>query len=421
LKKVLVITYYWPPSGGPGVQRVLKFCKYLPEFGWEPIVLTVKDGEYPNIDISLEKEAEELGIKVIKTNTYEPFTAYKWLTRKKSLPSYELNKSNSGFFSMLSKWIRMNYFIPDARKGWIPYGVKAGKELLNNENIDIIFSSGPPHSLHFIAKKLKEISKIPWVADFRDPWTDLFYYDTHKRGTRALNKDAEMEKEILNSADFVTTVSNGTKELLSTKVEDLNSHVIHNGFDPEDFTDIDIPNKNDGTKIITYIGSMSESQVSEAFFRAVSDLIHKDGEKIKIRFIGNMHQRALDLIKEYNLESYTDQLGYINHCEVIIKLFESDLLLLVIPNTKQSKLILTGKLYEYLKSEKPILAIANLKGDAAKIIDQTRSGSVYQYDDVKGIKTFISQNEYQKPIHIDQFSRRELTNELERIFVNTAS
>jgi len=417
----LVITYYWPPSGGPGVQRVLKFCKYLPEFGWEPIVLTVKDGEYPNIDISLEKEAEELGIKVIKTNTYEPFTAYKWLTRKKSLPSYELNKSNSGFFSMLSKWIRMNYFIPDARKGWIPYGVKAGKELLNNENIDIIFSSGPPHSLHFIAKKLKEISKIPWVADFRDPWTDLFYYDTHKRGTRALNKDAEMEKEILNSADFVTTVSNGTKELLSTKVEDLNSHVIHNGFDPEDFTDIDIPNKNDGTKIITYIGSMSESQVSEAFFRAVSDLIHKDGEKIKIRFIGNMHQRALDLIKEYNLESYTDQLGYINHCEVIIKLFESDLLLLVIPNTKQSKLILTGKLYEYLKSEKPILAIANLKGDAAKIIDQTRSGSVYQYDDVKGIKTFISQNEYQKPIHIDQFSRRELTNELERIFVNTAS
>ena len=417
----MVITYYWPPSGGPGVQRVLKFCKYLPEFGWEPIVLTVKDGEYPNIDISLEKEAEELGIRVIKTNTYEPFTAYKWLTRKKSLPSYELNKSNSGFFSMLSKWIRMNYFIPDARKGWIPYGVKAGKELLNNENIDIIFSSGPPHSLHFIAKKLKEISKIPWVADFRDPWTDLFYYDTHKRGTRALNKDAEMEKEILNSADFVTTVSNGTKELLNTKVEDLNAHVIHNGFDPEDFTDIDIPNKNDGTKIITYIGSMSESQVSEAFFRAVSDLIHKDGEKIKIRFIGNMHQRALDLIKEYNLESYTDQLGYFNHCEVIIKLFESDLLLLVIPNTKQSKLIITGKLYEYLKSEKPILAIANLKGDAAKIIDQTRSGSVYQYDDVKGIKTFISQNQYQKPIHIDQFSRRELTNELERIFVNTAS
>ena len=417
----MVITYYWPPSGGPGVQRVLKFCKYLPEFGWEPIVLTVKDGEYPNIDISLEKEAEELGIRVIKTNTYEPFTAYKWLTRKKSLPSYELNKSNSGFFSILSKWIRINYFIPDARKGWIPYGVKAGKELLNNENIDIIFSSGPPHSLHFIAKKLKEISKIPWVADFRDPWTDLLYYDTHKRGARALNKDAEMEKEILNSADFVITVSNGTKELLNTKVEDLNAHVIHNGFDPEDFTDIDIPNKNDGNKIITYIGSMSESQVSEGFFRAVSDLIHKDGQNIIIRFIGNLHQRALDLIKEYNLESYTDQLGYFNHCEVIIKLFESDLLLLVIPNTKQSKLIITGKLYEYLKSEKPILAIANLKGDAAKIIDQTRSGSVYQYDDVKGIKTFISQNQYQKPIHIDQFSRRELTNELERIFVNTAS
>ena len=416
----MVITYYWPPSGGPGVQRVLKFCKYLPEFGWEPIVLTVKDGEYPNIDISLEKEVEELGIRVIKTNTYEPFTAYKWLTRKKSLPSYELNKSNSGFFSMLSKWIRINYFIPDARKGWIPYGVKAGKELLNNENIDIIFSSGPPHSLHFIAKKLKEISKIPWVADFRDPWTDLFYYDTYKRVARALNKDIEMEKEILNSADFVTTVSNGTKELLNTKVEDLNAHVIHNGFDPEDFTDIEIPNKNDGNKIITYIGSMSESQVSEGFFRAVSDLIHKNGENIIIRFIGNLHQRALDLIKEYNLESYTDQLGYCNHCEVIIKLFESDLLLLVIPNTKKSKLIITGKLYEYLKSEKPILAIANLKGDAAKIIDQTHSGSVYQYDDVKGIKNFISQNQHQKPIHIDQFSRRELTKELDRVFVNTA-
>ena len=200
----------------------------------------------------------------------------------------------------------------------------------------------------------------------------------------------------------------------------MNAHVIHNGFDPEDFTDIEIPNKNDGNKIITYIGSMSESQVSEGFFRAVSDLIHKNGENIIIRFIGNLHQRALDLIKEYNLESYTDQLGYCNHCEVIIKLFESDLLLLVIPNTKKSKLIITGKLYEYLKSEKPILAIANLKGDAAKIIHQTHSGSVYQYDDVKGIKNFISQNQHQKPIHIDQFSRRELTKELDRIFVNTA-
>jgi glycosyltransferase involved in cell wall biosynthesis len=420
LKKVLVITYYWPPSGGPGVQRVLKFCKYLPEFGWEPIVLTVKDGEYPNIDLSLEKEAEDLDIRVIKTKTSEPFALYKWMTGKKSMPSYELNKSKSGLLSNLSKWIRMNYFIPDARKGWIPYGVEAVRELLKKEKIDVIFSSGPPHSLHFIAKKLKEEFSVPWVADFRDPWTDLFYYDGHERSASAVRKDAEMEKEILNSADSVTAVSDGTKELLIEKVTDLDAFVIHNGFDSDDFSGITANRNVDGKKIITYVGSMAKSQVSEGFFRAVSDLVHKEKKTIEIRFVGNVHEKALELIHEYNLENQVNRLGYIEHQEVIRKLLESDLLLLVIPNTKKSKLIITGKLYEYLKSEKPILAIAESDGDAARIINDTASGSVFDYDDAEGITSFLNKEDHQKPIQVEQFSRRELTKTLVNVLEETA-
>jgi glycosyltransferase involved in cell wall biosynthesis len=416
LKKVLVISYYWPPSGGPGVQRVLKFCKYLPEFGWEPIVLTVKDGEYPNLDYSLEKEADKLGIRVIKTKTYEPFKFYKWMTGKNSMPSYELNKSKSGLFSKLSKWIRMNYFIPDARKGWIPYGVKAGRELLKNEKIDMIFSSGPPHSLHFIAKKLKEEFSVPWVSDFRDPWTDLFYYDGHERSAIAEKKDAEMEKEILESADGVTTVSDGTKNILTNKGNDININVVHNGYDEDDFCHTAESKIKNSKKIITYVGSMALSQVSEEFFKGISDLIWDNNEDIEIRFIGDVHEKAWELIKSYNLRDKVFHLGYIPHNEVISKLFESDILLLVIPNTKESKLIITGKLYEYLRSGIPILALADLDGDAAKILNDTKSGIVVSHDDAEGIKDIILQKEYELSQNIEQFSRKELTHLLTEIF-----
>jgi len=401
LKKVLVITYYWPPSGGPGVQRVLKFCKYLPEFGWEPIVLTVKDGEYPNIDLSLEKEAESLGIRVMRTKTSEPFALYKWMTGKKSMPSYELNKTKSGNFTKLSKWVRMNYFIPDARKGWIPFGVHAGRELLKNEKIDIIFSSGPPHSLHFIAKKLKEEFNIPWVADFRDPWTDLFYYDGHERSARALKKDAEMEKVILSSADTVTTTSEGITELLEKKSTN-NYHTIYNGYDEDDFKKIqEKPTNGEKSIVITHVGSMAKSQVPRTFFKVISDL-KKDGFNLSLKFIGDLHQTAVNTIREFDLESVIDHKGYLTHSNAVKHMVNSDFLLLIIPKTKKNSSIIPGKVFEYIRSNTPIILIGPKGSEASKIIHQTMKGKSFEYSDESGIAKYL-----QSPQKCDVYSRIE--------------
>jgi len=214
----------------------------------------------------------------------------------------------------------------------------------------------------------------------------------------------------------VTTVSDGTKNILTNKGNDININVVHNGYDEDDFCHTAESKIKNSKKIITYVGSMALSQVSEEFFKGISDLIWDNNEDIEIRFIGDVHEKAWELIKSYNLRDKVFHLGYIPHNEVISKLFESDILLLVIPNTKESKLIITGKLYEYLRSGIPILALADLDGDAAKILNDTKSGIVVSHDDAEGIKDIILQKEYELSQNIEQFSRKELTHLLTEIF-----
>ena len=267
LKKILVATYYWPPSGGPGVQRILKFCKYLPHFGWEPIVLTVQDGEYPRLDQSLLDEAELLKVKVFKTKTIEPYKFFKFLTQKNSLPTFELSKVKESIFSNLAYWIRMNLFIPDARIGWIPFAIKSAKKIILENKIDLIFSSGPPHSSHFIGHRLKRSLSIPWVADFRDPWVDLFYYSDHKRLAISKKLDSILETKILCSADKIITATKGLKLLFENKIK-KNISVVYNGFDEDDFKGLDKKNNKDEKIIVSYVGTIARSQVPHNFFQA---------------------------------------------------------------------------------------------------------------------------------------------------------
>ncbi len=417
MKKVLVITYYWPPSGGPGVQRILKFCKYLPEFGWEPIVLTVKNGDYPNLDYSLEQEVEDLNIRVIKTKTFELFNLYKLIVGKKSLPSFELNQSKKGFLSIISRWLRINCFIPDARKGWIPYGVTAGRDLLTKENIKLIFSSGPPHSLHFIAKKLKEESKIPWVADFRDPWTDLFYLEGYNRLKYSEAADLRKEMQILSSADIITTVSPSIHILLMGKNLRNNVEIITNGYDENDFLGIESKDYTKNSLVISYVGSMAKSQIPKSFFMAMCEL-KKKNIPIKIQFIGNVHPEAVLLIEKLEITDQINFIGYVSHNEAIKYMSASNYLLLVVPNTSNNKGIITGKVFEYLRSKSPVICIAPTDSDVAKIIHETQGGFIFNYDDSKGIVDLIldPKNIYSKNIY--KYDRKELTGQLCQLFSN---
>src|SRR5690606_13755203 len=201
LKKVLIITYYWPPAGGSGVQRVLKFAKYLPEFGWEPVILTVENGEYPALDSSFEDDIPK-GMKVYKTKALEPFHVYKALTgqsRDSKIDTNILKSESENLREKISKWIRLNIFIPDARIGWMAYAVRQGMEIIENENISLIISTSPPQSLQLSAMRIARKSKKPWVADFRDPWTSIAYYQKSKRFALTKKLDHYLEKKVLQS------------------------------------------------------------------------------------------------------------------------------------------------------------------------------------------------------------------------------
>ena len=407
MKKVLVITYYWPPSGGPGVQRIVKFCKYLPHFGWEPIVLTVENGEYPNIDHSLVDEVESLKIKVLKTKTIEPFRIFKFFTKKKSLPTFELNKNKKSIFSNLAYWIRMNLFIPDARIGWLPFAIKSAKKIIRDNKVDLVFSSGPPHSLHFIGRRLKTDLSIPWVADFRDPWVDLFYYSDHKRLKISKKLDELMEREILSKADKIVTATNGLKVLLKNKIQQ-NISVVYNGFDDDDFIGLNKKNKHKEKIIVSYVGTIARSQIPHAFLQSVKKM-NNSGSNIFIHFVGDVDPFLIKVIDDYGLSKHVEKIGYIPHNESIKKMLNSNFLLLIIPKTPDNELIVTGKLFEYIRTGIPIIGIGPSEGDASQILKQTNSGKMFDYSDSLSIMNFLKDNKKSNVFNIEYYSRKSQT------------
>ncbi len=421
MKKVLIITYYWPPAGGPGVQRVLKFAKYLPKFGWQPIILTVKNGEYPAIDTTLENDIPENCI-VYKTNSLEPNNLYKKITGMKSednIPVAVLSEQNVNWKKKIANWIRLNLFIPDAKIGWIPFAVKQGKKIIEEHDPDIIFSSSPPPTVHLIAKKLAKWSGLKWVADFRDPWTDIYHYDEINKNTIAQNYNKNLEKKVLSEADKIFTVSSNIVEIFKKKT-DLKDKIsiIQNGYDPDDLENI--PNNYNYLEFtISYLGKINNQQVPNNFFRILKELTKENKEfqnKLKLQFIGNFCDNIRESIRENNLTGNTDFLSYLPHDKALKKISKSACLLLLIPNAKNNKGILTGKLFEYMGMGKTIIAIGPTTGDAAKIIAKTNTGQMFEYDDETEIKEFllnifhkwskkISLNESHKMNIVKQYSR----------------
>ena len=420
MPKVLIITYYWPPAGGSGVQRWLKFTKYLPLFGYEPIVLTVKpeDAAYPFTDYSLSKDVSP-EVKVYRTKSFNPISLGTKMLGKSSAPTAGFASGNSKKLSTrLTLWLRTHLFIPDPRRGWNCFAYNEAKKLVEQFNPDVVITTGPPHSTHLIGKKLKKRFNIKWVADFRDPWTDIYYYNLLGHSSVSMYIDKKYEKCVLHDADGVVSVSQNLVNLLKSKViADQNKpfKVIPNGFDPEDFTVRNAPASSDVFRI-TYLGTIAQQYNPVSFFDTVRDL-KENGLPIRLRFVGLVSDEVKGVLNQFGLLPICEFFDAVNHSEVPKFLTESHALLLVIPQTEHDKGILTGKLFEYLASYRPIIAIGPAHGDAAEIINRCRAGKMFSRDDVQGLKEFIKalfNNNIHEPDFdaINLFSRKNQSQQL---------
>jgi len=422
MKKVLIITYYWPPSGGAGVQRWLKFAKYLPEFGWQPIILTVDPeyASYPQRDESLSSEIHP-DCLVYTTKSFELYNLYKLVSGKKEVPYGGFaNESKEGLLQKFSKFLRGNFLLPDPRKGWNKYALKKAAELIREFNIETVVTTSPPHSTQLIGLKLKQQFNIRWIADLRDPWTDIYYYNQFHHTALARKIDKTYERAVVENADMLITVSEDVKRIFSEKSDLLiaaKTVVIPNGFDEEDFRISNIPTEN--KKIVTYTGTISEAYNVDCLREALCLLSEDSKSQLLIRFVGKVPASVETKFRSTGLE--IELVGYVDHAKSIEYLLRSDLLLLVIPKVKNNHGILTGKFFEYLASQKPILAIGPTAGDLAKIILETQCGKLFDYEDSKGILQFIQEKlvlpkTTMKAETASQYSRKELTRKLTKLF-----
>ncbi len=391
MKKVLIITYYWPPSGGAGVQRWLKFAKYLPDYGIEPLILTVDPqyASYPQVDKSLEKEIPP-NLKIFKTRSFEALRILSGIFGKKSVPYGGFsNVDRRSFFQMLLRFIRGNFFIPDARVGWNRYAEKKAREIMLTHDIDTIITTGPPHSTHLVGLRLKTSLRVKWIADFRDPWTDIYYYSDMLHSPVVKRIDSMKERRVLLEADGVIAINNSVRDLLVSKTGKADTGkftVITNGFDEEDF---EFPAVVSDSFVITYTGTMSGHYHLQVFFRTLSKLVNKYPElNIKFRLAGNISFSIEKVIKKYGLWDSFESLGYVEHEMLAGILKGSTVLLYVFPKTENYKGS-SGKLFEYLAARRPIIAIDNIESDAAEIINECEAGICFSPEDKEGLMHYL--------------------------------
>ncbi|MBL0310660.1 MAG: glycosyltransferase family 4 protein [Bacteroidetes bacterium] len=387
-KKVLIFTYYWPPSGGIAVQRFLKFSKYLPQFGWEPIIITVKNGSYPYFDESLEKEVPP-DLRVYKTKTFEPFLLYNLLKGKqgKSLPTVEVgSQGNKTSFQKISEFIRANYFIPDARKGWIPYAVKQAEEVLKNEKIAAIITTGPPHSTHLIGLQLKKKFGVKWLADFRDPWTGIIQNQMLPRTASTIAKDESLESEVLQSADTVTVISEGMKEKFEDRTRSL--QVIYNGYDDERFSSPSQALPNEKGFLFTYTGNFLASQNVPQLWDALAEL-KSECPELKLLLIGRVDKEVQKSIEKAEIKDLVVYKDFMPHSEVVSYMWHSSLLLFLLANVEDNKLLMTGKVFEYLPTGTELMGIGPVDGSAQDVMKTANRNSIIDYSDKESMKQRI--------------------------------
>jgi len=433
LKRILIITYYWPPSGGSGVQRWLKFSKYLPKYGWQPIIYTPENPDFNIKDTSLLKDIPKEAI-ILKQPIWEPYQLYRKLSNQKNTDSnFGNTRKKKGLISGLASWVRGNYFIPDPRIFWVKPSVKYLSQYIKENPVDAIVTTGPPHSMHLIGLGLKkQFPGVTWLSDMRDPWANFDLLNAFNLNNHSKRKQQQLEQEVLQSCDGVIMVSPSLPDEFNTF--DRNKlYLINNGFDHEDFI-IDF-NKEDNrvgdTFNIYHTGLLNYIRNPEQLWLALTELCqsHKEfSQKFKLTLIGTVDEQIKqNLLASPILKSKIHVKGYMAHDDLLKEYPNADLMLMIVNKSRNAKAQLTGKLYEYLAVGKPILTLGPLNGDYVDLLKETGLGIFCDNNDKIAIrKALLSQFEnfqQQKTLKknqekINQYSRENLTLKLVNVLDN---
>lgn len=424
-KKILIITYYWPPAGGPGVQRWLKFAKYLPDFGWNPVIYTPENPSYPLVDESLLKDVPQ-NIEMVKTKIWEPYQLAEKLNKsnkKFKAGQFDVGK-NQSWKSRLSIWVRGNFFIPDARVFWVKPSIKFLEQYLKENKIDVVVTSGPPHSLHLIGLGLKKkLPGIKWIADFRDPWTEISYYKHLKLTKSSDRKHRLLESTVFKTADITLATSYTDAE--NFRKAGANAVCITNGFDETDSTK-KISETGSENFTLSYIGVLEQLRNPENLWKSLTTLVKENPEfarNFTLKFAGRVDDRILQNLESGELKNHILNLGYLSHDKAVEEMEKSSLLLITNFPNESSKGIIPGKIFEYLASGKQIISFGPEDADVSRILNETGAGKHFSYHDSERVKNFILEkfelwkqgNLSDNTRNIEQFSRRNLTGKLTEI------
>ena len=419
MKRVLIITYYWPPAGGPGVQRWLYFVKYFKDFGIEPVVYIPKNPHYPLQDESLLNEVPP-DVEIISQPINEPYKFASWFSKKKTkvMSSGIISKKNLSIKDKLLLFIRGNFFIPDARVGWVKPSVTFLQQYLSKNPVEAIITTGPPHSLHSIGMQLKKKVEIQWLADFRDPWTTIHYHDSLRLTNHAKKKHKRLEAAVLQAADTITVTSPTTKveftALTSKPIE-----VITNGFEIRETI---TPELNTQFSL-AHVGSLLSERNPIVLWEVLNELAAEiDGfrDHLEITLAGVIGEEVLTSLTTYGLSENVRNVGYVSHREALQLQHNSQVLLLLEIDSKNTRAIIPGKLFEYLRAKRPILAIGPAGSDIKGIVEQTQSGYYFNFSEKGSLKEAIKQmfEDYSKgtltslSTNISKYSRKNLTEQM---------
>ncbi|MBQ8812397.1 MAG: glycosyltransferase family 4 protein [Bacteroidales bacterium] len=438
MKRVLIISYYWPPTGGSGVQRWVKFARYLPSEGWQPVIYTPENPEQLAVDASLEKEIPAEA-EIIKTHIIEPYELYKKFLKKsghskEAVEVNPVNAQNKSFLQKAAMWVRGNFFRPDPRCMWIRPSVRFLTKYLEEHPVDLIVSTGPPQSMHIIGMKLARKTGLPWIADFRDPWTRIFYFK-HLSMTRATeNWHKRMEKKVLDNATAIVAVSPLVQQefqaMTQTPVE-----LITNGFDECDFTSAGCCNAAGGPDkdfVITHTGLFAADGNPTVLWDVLAEKCRNDetfSKLLKIKLIGKTDEQIIKTIEDAGLKDRLIDMGYQPHHIAVEEQSKASLLILPLRKEPEYKAVLPGKLFEYLASWRPVLGIGQPDGAMSMILNTTKTGVVLDWNDRKSTARFIDlcwNNHLKGALTVDdadlsRFTRRNLTRQMAGLFDRLAS
>ena len=419
MQKALIICYYWPPAGGPGVQRWLKFVKYLRDFDIEPVIYVPENPNYPILDKTLEKEIPAQ-LNVYKHKIFEPYGISKlfWKGETKQISRGIIKAKNQSLSEKALLWIRGNLFIPDARKYWVKPSVEFLSGIIQKEGIKTIITTGPPHSVHLIGLNLKNKFDIKWLADFRDPWTSIGYHKKLRLTAIARKKHKKLERLVLNTADKILVTSNTTKKEF-TALTDKPIVTITNGHDLNVNEVVSLDDKF----TLSHIGSLLTGRNPKNLWKVLAELVQSNESfraSFQLKLVGVVSTDVLDTIYNHGLKEYVTLVDYLTHDEAIRFLRKSQVLLLVEINSEETKGIIPGKLFEYMAVGRPILGVGPQDWEAARIIKESNCGAAFDYTEdselkallLKWFATYTAEELTIVPNGVDQYSRRELTKQL---------